>query len=91
MTPVWEPVGRTKATPTACKTGNGPACDEARKRRGSLAIWLDPSMIREAALTGKRARLPDDRGAAIRTWLTLKVLFGMALRRQPGWSRACCG
>lgn len=49
------------------------------KRRGSLTIWFDPAMTREAAPTGRRGRQPDDSDAAIQTCLTMKVLFGMAL------------
>ena len=42
-------------------------------------------MIREAAPTGERGRQPDDSDAAIQTCLTMKVLFGMALRQTTGF------
>jgi Transposase DDE domain len=42
-------------------------------------------MIWEAAPTGKRGRQPDYSDAAIRTCLTVKVLFGMALRQTTGF------
>ena len=45
----------SRPTPPAYKTRNWPAYNEALKRRGSLTIWFDPSMIWEAAPTGKRA------------------------------------
>jgi hypothetical protein len=72
-------------TPPACKTRNGPACNEARGRRGSLTIWFDPAATRDAAPTGKRGRQRDNGDAAVRTWLTMKVLFGMALRQATGF------
>ena len=72
-------------TAPACKTGNGPAANEALKRRGSLTIRFDPAMTWQAAPTGTRARQPDDRDAAIQTWLTMKLLFGMALRQTTGF------
>ena len=68
----------------AYKTRNWPAYNEALKRRGSLAIWFDPAMTWEAAPTGKRGRQPDYSDAAIQTCLTMKVLFGMALRQTTG-------
>jgi hypothetical protein len=63
------------------KTRNWPTYNEALKHRGSLAIWFDPAMIRDAASTGKRGRQPDYSDAAIQACLTMKVLFGMALRQ----------
>ena len=80
-----------KPTRPTYKTRNWPAYNEALKRRGSLTIWFDPSMIWEAAPTGKRGRQPDYSGEedektvrgtafptnAIQTCLTMKVLFGM--------------
>ena len=58
---------------------------EALKRRGSLTIWFDPAMTWQAAPTGKRGRQPDLSDAAIQTCLTMKVLFGMALRQTTGF------
>ena len=89
----------SRPTPPAYKTRNWPAYNEALKRRGSLTIWFDPSMIWEAAPTGKRGRQPDYSGEedektvrgtvfptnAIQTCLTMKVLFGMALRQTTGF------
>lgn len=64
---------------------NWPAYNEALKRRGSLTIWFDPAMTWEAAPTGKRGRQQDYSDAAIQTCLTMKVLFGMALRQTTGF------
>ena len=52
----------SKPTRPTYKTRNWPAYNEALKRRGSLTIWFDPSMIWEAAPTGKRGRQPDYSG-----------------------------
>ena len=91
----------SKPTPLAYKTRNWPAYNEALKRRGSLTIWFDPAMTWEAAPTGKRGRQPDYSGEedqktvrgtvfptnAIQACLTMKVLFGMALRQIEPWKR----
>jgi len=88
-----------RPTPPAYKTRNWPAYNEALRRRGSLTIWFDPAMTWEAAPTGKRGRQPDYSGEedqktvrgtvfptnAIQTCLTIKVLFGMALRQTTGF------
>ena len=57
----------------------------ALKRRGSLAIWLDPDMAWAAQPTGKRGRQPRYSDAAVQTCLTRKVRFGMALRQTTGF------
>lgn len=75
----------SRPTPTSYKTRNWPEYNRALKRRGSLTIWFDPAMTWEAATTGKRGRQPDDSATAIQTCLTMKVLFGMALRRTTGF------
>jgi hypothetical protein len=66
-------------------TSNWPAYNEALKRRGSLTLWFDPTMAWEVAPTGKRGRQPDYSASAIQTCLTMKVLFGMALRQTTGF------
>ncbi|MCA3538113.1 MAG: IS5 family transposase, partial [Rhodobacter sp.] len=75
----------SRPTPPACKTGNGPACNGALKRRSPLTIWSDPEMTRGGDPTGKRGRTPGCSDGAIRTCLTMKVLFGMALRQTTGF------
>jgi hypothetical protein len=57
----------------------------ALKRRGSLTIWFDPGMAWAAKPTGKRGRQPIYSDAAVQTCLTMKVLFGMALRQTTGF------
>jgi hypothetical protein len=75
----------SKPPPPAYKTRNWPAYNEALRRRGSLTIWFDPEMAWEAAPSGRRGRQQSYSDAAIQTCLTLKVLFGMALRQTTGF------
>jgi len=75
----------SRPIPPAYKTRNWPAYNEALKRRGSLTIWFDPALTWEATPTGKHGRQPDYSDAAIQTGLTIKVLFGMALRQTTGF------
>ena len=67
------------------KTLNWPACNKALKRRGSLTIWFDLDMAWAAKPTGKRGRQPVYGDAAVQTCLTMKMLFGMALRQTTGF------
>ena len=71
--------------PTKYKTRNWPSYHTALKQRGSLSIWFDPEMIWTPPPTGKRGRQCHFSDAAIQTCLTLKVLFGMPLRRTTGF------
>ncbi len=71
------------------KTMNLPACNEALRRRGSLAIWFDPEMTWEAAPTGRRGRKQTYSATAVQACLTMKVLFGMVDTDAP-WVRAQC-
>ncbi|MFP3386015.1 IS5 family transposase, partial [Tritonibacter sp. SIMBA_163] len=67
------------------RTRNWSAYNEALKRRGSLTIWFDSEMSWDAAPTGRRGRQQTYSDAAIQTCLTMKVLFGMALRQTTGF------
>lgn len=75
----------SRPTRPTYQTRNWPAYNEGLKQRGSLTIWFDPKMTWEAAPTGKRGRQPIYSDAAIQTCLTMKVLFGMALRQTTGF------
>ena len=81
----------SRPAPPIYKTRNRSTYNEALKRRGSLTIWFDPAMTWEAAPTGKRGRQPDYSDAAIQTCLTMKVLFGMALRQTTGFVECLLG
>ncbi|KAA8603777.1 hypothetical protein AL036_22155 [Salipiger aestuarii] len=64
---------------------NWRSCNKALKRCGSLTIRFDPGMVWMPPPTGKRGRQPQYSDAAIQTCLTLKVIFGMALRQTTGF------
>jgi hypothetical protein len=72
-------------TPPTYKTRNWPAYNEALKRRGSLTIWFDLEMSWHAVPTGRRGRQQTYSATANQTCLTMKVLFGMALRQTTGF------
>ena len=75
----------SRPTSRIYKTTNWPEYNDALKRRGSLTIWFDPEMCWDAAPTGKGGRQPIYSDAAVQTCLTMKVLFGMALRQTAGF------
>lgn len=75
----------SKPTPPTYKTTNWAEYNAALKRRGSLTIWFDPEMNWDAKPSGKRGRSRTFSDAAIQTCLTMKVLFGMALRQTTGF------
>lgn len=75
----------SRPTPPTYKTKNWPAYNEALKRRGSLTIWFDPEMTWAARPSGRRGRQQTYNDTAIQTCLTMKVLFGMALRQTTGF------
>ena len=75
----------SRPTPPTYKTRTWPAYNEALRRRGSLTIWFDPEMSGDAAPTGRRGRQQTCSDAAIQTCLSMKVLFGMALRQTTGF------
>ena len=59
----------------------------ALKRRGSPTVWFDADMIWAAKPTGTRGRQPVHSDAAVQACLTMKVLFGVALRQIEPWER----
>ena len=63
------------------KTGNWLAYDEALKRRGSLTSWFDREMSWDTAPTGTRGCQLSYSDAAIQMCLSMKMLFGVALRQ----------
>ena len=73
------------------KTLNWPEYNKALKRRGSLTIWFDPDMSRAALPTGKRGRQAVYSDAAVQACLTMKVLFGLALRQTTGFVESLLG
>lgn len=75
----------SRPIPPSYKTRNLQAHNEALKQRGSLKIWFDPDLVWVPPPTGKRGRQSQYSDAAIQTCLTMKVLFGMALRQTTGF------
>ncbi len=67
------------------RTTNWPSYNAALKKRGSLTVWFDPAMSWEGLPTGRRGRRRSYSDVAIQTCLTLKVLFGLALRQATGF------
>jgi hypothetical protein len=67
------------------RTTNWRSYNAALKSRGSLSIWFDQRMQWFAAASGKRGRSPKFSDAAIQFCLTIKNLFGLALRQAMGF------
>jgi len=72
-------------TPIAYKTRNWSQYNRALKQRGSLSIWFDAEMAWEAEPSSQRGRQQAYSNAAIQACLTIKVLFGLALRQTTGF------
>ena len=70
---------------TPYKTTNWHSYNQARRQRGSLTVWFDPSMQWEAAPSGRRGRQQAYSDAAIQACLTIKVLLGLPLRQTTGF------
>jgi hypothetical protein len=66
------------------KTTNWAAYNAGLKARGSLSVWLNKDMQWYAPASGKRGRPQRFSDAAIQFCLSLKGLFGLALRQSLG-------
>lgn len=75
----------SKPKRTRYRTTNWSSYHAALKKRGCLTVWFDPSMNWEGLPTGRRGRQRSYSDAAIQACLTLKVLFGFALRQTTGF------
>jgi hypothetical protein len=73
-----------KAAKLRYKTTNWAAYNAALKARGSLTIWLDKDMQWYAPASGRRGRQQIFCDAAIQFCLSIKCLFGLALRQSLG-------
>uniref|UniRef100_UPI003F79A73A transposase n=1 Tax=Chromobacterium amazonense TaxID=1382803 RepID=UPI003F79A73A len=78
----------TKPAPKRYRTTNWKAYNQALIQRGSLSVWLDTSMPWQAAPRGKRGRTQTYSDAAIQFCLTIKNLFGLALRQTIGFMQS---
>ena len=77
-------MSETKSAKPRYKTTNWAAYNAALKARGSLTIWLDKDMQWYAPASGKRGRQHVFSDAAIQFCLSIKCLFGLALRQSLG-------
>ena len=77
-------MSETERPRTKYKTTNWAAYNAALKARGSLTIWLKRDMQWFATPSGKRGRQPVFSDAAIQFCLSIKCLFGLALRQSLG-------
>ena len=73
-----------KSNQNRYKTTNWREYNKALKVRGSLTGWLDKDMQCFPLPTGKRSCGPTFSDAAIQLCLSIKCLFGLALRQVLG-------
>ncbi|MFM2057708.1 MAG: hypothetical protein RLY71_2093 [Pseudomonadota bacterium] len=74
----------SKPHPPKYKTTNWKEYTRALRTRGSLTVWLDTQMQWQAPGSGKPGRPAIYSDAAVQCCLTMKVLFGLALRQTQG-------
>ena len=74
----------SKPAPGRYRTTNWSEYNAALRRRGSLLIWLDREMEWAAPKRGHPGRPQTFSDAAIQFCLSIKVLFGLALRQTIG-------
>ncbi len=74
----------SKPTPARYRTTNWPEYNAALRRRGSLLVWLDREMAWHAPASRRPGRPQTFSDAAIQFCLSIKVLFGLALRQAMG-------
>ena len=78
-------MNKEKGSKARYKTTNWAAYDVALKARGSLTIWLDKDMQWYAPASVKRGHQHIFSEAAIQFCLSIKCLFGLALRQSLGF------
>ena len=74
----------SKLFPARYPTTTWPEYNAALRRRGSLLVWLDREMEWLARSSGRPGRSETYSDAAIQFCLSIKVLFGLALRQAIG-------
>jgi hypothetical protein len=76
----------SKPAPARYRTTNWSSYNAALRRRGSLLVWLDREMEWHAPASHRAGRPQTFSDAAIQFCLSIKVLFGLALRQiEPSW------
>ena len=76
---------------TRYKTANWTEYNAALKARGLITIWLDKDMQWYAPASGKRGLQQTFTDAAIQLCLSIKCLFGLALRQSRGLVQSLLG
>ena len=74
----------SKPSPARYCTTDWPDYNAALRQRGSLLVWLDREMEWSAPKLGRPGRPQTFSDAAIQFCLSIKVLFGLALRQAIG-------
>lgn len=74
----------SQPSPARYRTTNWSEYNAALRRRGSLLVWLDREMEWSAPKRGRSGRPETFSDAAIQFCLSIKVLFGLALRQTIG-------
>ena len=74
----------SKPAPARYRTTNWSSYNEALRRSGSLLVWLDREMEWLAPASHRAGRPQTFSDAAIQFCLSIKVLFGLALRQTIG-------
>jgi len=75
---------RVRPGPAKYKTTNWRRYDQALKAGGAVMIWLDRDLRWSGLANGKRGRPSLFSDTAIQFCLTIKGLFGLALRQAMG-------
>ena len=74
----------SKPLPPKYQTISWQAYNQSLKQRGQLLLWLNKDTDWLEPATGRRGRQPTFSDAAIQFCLTIKCLFGLALRQATG-------
>ena len=77
-------MSKAKKRRTKYRTTNWKTYNAALKARGAVTLWLERDMQWLAAPSGKRGRQQTFSDAAIQFCLSIKCLFGLALRQTLG-------
>ena len=80
--PIW--AGMSKPPPTRYRTTNSSEYNASLRRRGLLVVWLHRDMEWLASASHRPGRPRTFSGAAVQFCLSIKVLFGLALRQTIG-------
>ncbi len=75
---------RVRPEPAKYRRTNWRRYNQTLKARGALMIWLDRDLQWSGLASGKRGRPSLFSDAAIQFCLTIKSLFGLALRQAMG-------